>query len=1118
MRAGRKALPWGVLVVALLTSTHQAFGLVDLQLRPPSQTVRVGNPVNIGLYAVSDNAGNQPVGQIRAIISWNPAFIEFTGINNNGPYSWLSSGLPNDSGQDGLNNDLNDGNLLYECLGQLGNPALATPSGLLVATLQFTGVGTAPSSPVSLVSQIGSTVTQVFDNVPPTGMNVTGSLTSNAVQIICLDPADCNDGNPCTDDACVSQQCQNIPNDANNPNDGLFCNGVENFCQGGEIVYLIPPPDCDDGLTCTTDSCNEAMDLCANTINAGQCLVTGVCYPIASLNPLNDCEACNPFVNQTGWSLRPPGGACGNQNATDCDNADTCDGAGNCLSNPVTDGTLCSTDGNDCSDDVCNSAVCTHPPKLMGATCGDPADTVCTEPDLCDGAGTCLGNHATNGTACDDALFCTPASSCSDGQCQGIGSICGNLICDEVTDTCKAVDLAWNPIQQVAIEGDIITVDLLAVSGTGSNMPFRALAIALLWDSTKLELLGHIDTGPYAWLTSGFPNDCGLDGLNEPCSGLPANDGTAYFEAVGQFSPSPPAIATVGGLLVTTYQFQALQEGMTGVDIALTFGLFTLSQVLDAETPGLNILRNIADPAEVNILECSSNPQCNDGLFCTGVETCVANDCAAGTDPCGTQFCNESSDSCVNCLTNDHCSDGLYCTGFESCQMGDCTPGNIPCPGQACDETNQVCVECLTDPDCDDGHACTIDLCVSNQCTHEPVDPFCDDGLFCTGQETCSLTLGCITEGNPCPDPMTCDEITDTCGGCQVPTALAEGSRYLAVTPPAGPDPVALFVAGSPTDNQVSCVALYVQSDGTLAAQPVFQSPAAWGTVHVHAAEIRPSRQYRVHTDCGTEVDPLLSAASKDTTWMFGDVNESDAADLDDLLLVLDAITGVFIGVTIQNADLGGCQVDGVMDVDDLVMILIAFANAPYPCPRVCLSGCDAPTVMAEGPRYLSVVPALWPEPVAILVTPNCLGAAPKYVGPPMPPFNIAHLVDTPAQAAYLLPEQWGNVVHVSGFDVGPSTTFTIVTDCGTPGDSIPSEAQTATTWDWTDVNNSGGPTDVDDLICLLNGFADDFVACSRYNIDLTSCEPEGIIDVDDLISLLGAFANDPAVCPGACP
>ncbi len=62
---------------------------------------------------------------------------------------------------------------------------------------------------------------------------------------------DCNDGNPCTDDACVYGICSHTPNDSPGCGDGP--------CPGG----------CDDGDHCTVDSCDDGT--CTNTPHGGPC-------------------------------------------------------------------------------------------------------------------------------------------------------------------------------------------------------------------------------------------------------------------------------------------------------------------------------------------------------------------------------------------------------------------------------------------------------------------------------------------------------------------------------------------------------------------------------------------------------------------------------------------------------------------------------------------------------------------------------------------------------------------------------------------------------------------------------------------------------------------------------
>ena len=92
--------------------------------------------------------------------------------------------------------------------------------------------------------------------------------------------------------------------------------------------------------------------------------------------------------------------------------------------------------------------------------------------------------------------------------------------------------------------------------------------------------------------------------------------------------------------------------------------------------------------------QCSSNGECDDGVFCNGAETCVSGSCQSGEPPsCSgdTPFCSNSLGSCVACLINADCADADLCNGAETCNAsGTCDTG--------------------TAVDCDDGVACTVDF------------------------------------------------------------------------------------------------------------------------------------------------------------------------------------------------------------------------------------------------------------------------------------------------------------------------------------------------------------------------------------------------------------------------
>ncbi len=223
---------------------------------------------------------------------------------------------------------------------------------------------------------------------------------------------------------------------------------------------------------------------------------------------------------------------------------------------------------------------------------------------------------------------------------------------------------------------------------------------------------------------------------------------------------------------------------------------------------------------------CFSDGDCDDGVYCNGVETCVAYTCQPGTpvdcpddglfcngnefcdeaakacassgDPCteGT-FCNEDTDSCdpIQCITDEDCDDGIFCNGVETCVAHICQPGTpVECPddgifcngNEFCDEAAKACagsgdpctegtfcnedtdscdpIQCTNDEDCDDGIFCNgVETCVAYTCQPgTPVD--CpDDGLFCNGDEFCDEDAKvCGSSGDPCA-PLLCDEENDRC-------------------------------------------------------------------------------------------------------------------------------------------------------------------------------------------------------------------------------------------------------------------------------------------------------------------------------------------------------------------
>ena len=249
--------------------------------------------------------------------------------------------------------------------------------------------------------------------------------------------ANCNDGNPCTDDSCLpGAGCQYEFNDL--PcEDGDTCTVSDKcsmgVCQGG------PDGSCHDGNPCTDDSCvsgqgcfflfNDAPCDDDNICTIGDHCAQGKCAAAG----MADCDDDNLCTND----LCKPSLGCTHQfNAFPCDDADACTtgdlcNVGLCAGSPVScnDGNTCTDDSCDpvqgcqyvandgpcddnnlCSkDDQCKNGICV---PGNGVYCAD--DNPCTD-DLCEPAVGCV--HNSNAAQCNDGNPCTVGDKCELGLC-----------------------------------------------------------------------------------------------------------------------------------------------------------------------------------------------------------------------------------------------------------------------------------------------------------------------------------------------------------------------------------------------------------------------------------------------------------------------------------------------------------------------------------------------------------------------------------------------------------------------------------------------------------------------------------------------------------------------------
>ena len=518
-------------------------------------------------------------------------------------------------------------------------------------------------------------------------------------------PPNCNDNVPCTQDRCDEElnRCVSTRRDTL-CNDGLFCNGPEvctpSGCQGGT------PPNCNDGVPCTQDVCDELQLSCVNTPNNQLCSNGQFCDGVERCDPDDGCRPgnppnCNDSIPCTTDSCNEANDTCTNSpNNQLCNNGQFCDGVEQCVP------------GQGCRPGT-------------APNCGDSIP--CTV-DTCDEANDRC-NRTPNNQLCSDGTFCNGVETCSPtlGCRPGVGVACGDNIpctvdtCIEATDSCQNT-----PNNQLCSDGkhcdgvEICSPTLGCQEGTPPNCS----------DNVVCTVDACVEA----------TDSCSHTVNNQLCSNGQFCDGVEVCSPTQGCQPGTApncgdsVVCTVDVCDEVDDRCRNTPDHSLCANALFCDGVETCSPLTGCRE-GNPIFCNdnvecTQDYCDEVIHDCNviaRHERCGDGIFCNGDESCdEILDCVPGQPPvcadnltCTTDICSEDQDMCIHIGDNTSCGNGVV---EEACGE-ECDPGNNEICDNFIDDDGDGLTDCA-DEDCEQGVAtCDADCILRNSCVVISRDP-----------------------------------------------------------------------------------------------------------------------------------------------------------------------------------------------------------------------------------------------------------------------------------------------------------------------------------------------------------------------------------------------------------
>lgn len=342
----------------------------------------------------------------------------------------------------------------------------------------------------------------------------------------------------------------------------------------------------------------------------------------------------------------------------------------------------------------------------------------------------------------------------------------------------------------------------------------------------------------------------------------------------------------------------------------------------------------------------ANNSPCNDGQFCSVNEVCTFGACSGGTTnscndgvACTLDTCDEALNQCMHAADNNQCDNFLFCDGVETCNVVlGCQNGAAPncgSDGIAC-TTNDFCNEAL------------------NRCDGVPNNALCAMDEICIAGFGCVLNNGCVppvavsagsryiriqpqpTDGTQ-PLAIYLDSLTWTClakyVGTPVPfdfdkNGVIDGAAALLVDDPGQ----AAFLTPAQWVNNVAGGSLWVTGIDIV---PTDRNDAGMNP------PLREST-YRVAVDCGGGA--FSNPPTPVVMDIFAEISGNGSVNVQDVLLVVLAVNGAYHqppgsnpGSIVPKVDLGSnplCSIvispSSIVNTTDVLQVIQAIQFNHY--------------------------------------------------------------------------------------------------------------------------------------------------------------------------------------------